>query len=173
MCIRDRTIALIRGDAEMEKAYLAPFLLDAAALDTCLEVLDSGSWDQCCQVFSMTSFGKLGPLSSKYHDPEKKRLVQENRKAVKDLITRLKTRCFLMDSAGYRRDMEQQEPVIRKLFHLTRRFGEELGKAKLERNLLDFGDLEHYALALLYDEDGQGRAFRSSLTIMNWGRYGT
>jgi ATP-dependent helicase/nuclease subunit A len=169
--LTSETIALIRGDAEMEKAYLAPFLLDAAALDACREALDSGSWDRCCQIFSMTSFGKLGPLSSKYRDPEKKRLVQENRKVVKDLITRLKTRCFLMESDGYRRDMEHQEPVIRKLFHLTRRFGEELGKAKLERNLLDFGDLEHYALALLYDEDGHGGHIPSSVAAEVAARY--
>ena len=150
------TIALIRGDGEMEKAYLGAFLLDAAALDACRNALLEGSWDRCCEVFSMTSFGKLSPLSRKYPDPEKKQRVQENRKAVKELITRLKTKCFLMDSAQYRRDMERQEPVIRRLFRLTLRFGEELGKAKLERHLLDFGDLEHYALALLYQGDGEG-----------------
>ena len=156
LALTRQTIAMIRGDEGMEKAYLPAFLLDTAALERCREAIGKGDWDSCVEVVTMASFPRLGSLSRNYPDKEKKDRVQGNRSVVKELVRRLKMDCFLMDSAQYRRDMERQEPAVRRLFGLARRFGEELSRLKLERRLLDFGDLEHYALALLYEDDGRG-----------------
>ena len=150
-------LSLIRGDVEMEKAYLEAFLSDSLCLTSCRKALESRDWDVCRWASEGIVFERLGTLGKKYPDPEKKKKVQALRQEVKDLVQKqLREGCFFMDSAQYRQDMEYQEPMIRKLFELTGRFGQKLSEAKLERSLLDFGDLEHYALELLYQPDGRG-----------------
>ncbi len=150
-------LGLIRGDEEMEKAYLAPFLSDSALLASCRKTLEGRDWDACRRAVEEIAFARLGTLGKKYPRQEKKKRVQALRQEVKDLVQKqLREECFMMDSARYRRDMEYQEPMIRKLFELAARFGEKLSAAKLDRSLLDFGDLEHYALELLYRPDGRG-----------------
>lgn len=148
---------LMTGDEEMSDAYLAAFLEDQRALQSFLELVKKGDWDGCYQAARDFSFVKLGRLTQKYPFPEKKERAQELRKEVKNILVKLRERCFFMDSGQYKRDMEQQRPVIEKLFRLAAGFGDRLAEAKLERGLLDFGDLEHDSLALLYQTDQEGR----------------
>ncbi len=161
------------GDSEMEKAYRAAFLGDRALLEECRELAASGSWDACCRAVSDFAFGKLGGLSQKkYPDQRKKDRVKGLRDEVKEILKeKLQKGCFFMDSAGYRRDMEYQRPMIEKLFRLVGRFGQRLDAVKLDRGLLDFGDLEHYALALLYQTDGEGRRVPSPVARETARRY--
>ena len=165
-------LGLMRGDEEMEKAYLAPFLLDSALLASCRKTLEGRDWDACRRAVEEITFTRLGTLGKKYPYQEKKEKVQALRQEVKDLVKKqLREECFSMDSAQYRRDMARQEPMIRKLFELTERFGEKLSQAKLERSLLDFGDLEHYALELLYRSDGEGGHIPSQVAREVSGQY--
>jgi ATP-dependent helicase/nuclease subunit A len=48
-------------------------------------------------------------------------------------------------------DWDRMRRPMLALLHLTRRFGEELAARKRERGLLDFADLEQFALDLLWD----------------------
>ncbi len=157
--LNGKALEEMAGDSEMEKAYLTAFLGDRERLEDCRRLLAAGDWDACCQSFSGFVFGKLGALSNKkYPDQGKKELVKGLRDEVKEIVKeKLQKGCFFMDSSGYRRDMEYQRPMIEKLFQLVGRFGRKLEEVKLERGMLDFGDLEHYALALLYQKDETGQ----------------
>lgn len=148
---------LMADDEEMSDAYLAAFLADERALKALLELVKQGDWDGCFRTVKDFSFTALGRLTKKYSFPEKRERAQNLRKEVKTILGKLRERCFFMDSEQYRKDMEQQHPVIQKLFGLVASFGDRLAEAKLERGLLDFGDLEHYSLELLYQTDGEGR----------------
>ena len=150
-------LELMAGDEEMSAAYQRPFQEDAIALESCRRLVKEKNWDACCREIAGFSFVTLGRLTKKYPFPERKEKVKRLRDEVKEIVKeKLQKRCFFMDSAQYKADMEQQRPVIQKLFQLAARFGRRLDEVKLERSLLDFGDLEHYALALLYQEDGKG-----------------
>lgn len=47
-------------------------------------------------------------------------------------------------------------PAIETLVELTLKFGEKFKQAKLEKGIMDFSDLEHFALEILtVEEDGQ------------------
>ncbi len=165
-------LGMIQQDEEMAAAYLLPFQSDGEQLERCRQTLMGRDWDTCRRAVSEFAFVKLGPLSKKYQDQEKKKKVQGLRQEVKDLVQKkLLNSCFFMDSAQYRGDMEYQEPMLRKLFELTGRFGERLSEVKLDRSLLDFGDLEHYALVLLYQPDGAGGHIPSPVAREVSGRF--
>ena len=52
-------------------------------------------------------------------------------------------------------DIKKLNPAVSCLFKLVSRFSEGFAKAKAQRNILDFNDLEHFALKLLIDEKGE------------------
>lgn len=152
---------LARQEAEQEPqmadAYLPVILEDRALVERCLAAVDSGNWDRCCQVVGAAAFGRIGSLPRQYPHPEKKDLVAALRKEYKALVTEtLKNRCFLMDSALYHQDAALQRPMMSRLFQILLQFDRALTQEKLERNLLDFDDQQHYTLALLYQlKEGQ------------------
>ena len=162
-----------RGEGELERAYLGTLLAEEEQLKECLRQGRAGDWDACRQAVLGVSFGRLSPLSAKkYPDEERKKQVRGLRDEVKELVReKLQRDCFLMDSAQYRQDMEYQQPILRKLFQLTDSFDQRLRDAKLDRSLLDFGDLEHYALELLYQTDGEGRHLPSPVARETAARY--
>ena len=168
-----RAVELVRGEGELERAYLGTLLAEEEQLKECLRLGRAGDWDACRQAVLGVSFGRLSPLSAKkYPDEERKKQVRGLRDEVKELVReKLQRDCFLMDSAQYRQDMEYQQPILRKLFQLTDSFDQRLRDAKLDRSLLDFGDLEHYALELLYQTDGEGRHLPSPVARETAARY--
>ena len=152
----ERALELMAGDEAMENAYGPAYHSDLAQVEGLLETMASESWGQVVQRVRGVSFQPLGRLS-KYEDEEKKNTVQGLRGQYKDILKELSERVFLMTEAEYHQDMAQLAPVARQLFRLTVEFGRALDAAKLDRGVLDFGDLEHGALRLLYTGEGKDR----------------
>ena len=49
---------------------------------------------------------------------------------------------------------KQTFDILSKLFALLKEFDNRFSQAKLKRGIIDFNDIEHYTLKLLYDENG-------------------
>lgn len=150
-----RALEMIEGDSAMEKAYLSCFESDLHAFEEVRNVLQTGKWDDICRKVLTISFGKLGTLRG-YEDDEKKEIVQSLRKTAKEIAEELQEKLFCVDEEGFLQDIRFLRPKIETLFSLVLDYDRRLMQAKKEKNLLDFSDLEHFAVKLLIDcENGE------------------
>ena len=154
---------LLREDSELEKAYAEGFDTALDSMDDFLAALDR-SWDSAralCQI----SFPRLGS-TRKVEDKALQGRVKGLWDQCKKRLAKLQE-LFADSSAELLEDMEQVRPVVEELLKLVADFDDAYGREKRRRNLVDFADLEHLALQLLSDEDGQA----SPLARQWQGRY--
>ena len=159
----EETAGLMAEDEPMLAAYGGAFAADRAIVDACRRAVASGDWEECRGAFASAAFGPIGRLL-KYPDEAKKKLVQSRRDEVKKLVTALREGPFALSRGDYAADTVRLRPMVSRLFGVVKAFDEALAAAKLERNLLDFGDLEHYSLALLYRE-ADGKRVKSEIAL--------
>lgn len=84
---------------------------------------------------------------------EKLELFKEHREEIKDAIKKLKAQFFFAGPKELLERMQKMAPVVEELVRLTIAFQEEFDRKKREKNILDFDDLEHFALKILLDEE--------------------
>lgn len=123
-----------------------------------LEKLRSAStYEEYAQAFEcMPSYTMLGRKKDESIAEEKKLLVQELRAGVKDAIASLHQQYYFDKMEVLRKEYAKSGEYIRELVKLTEAFMERLAARKAEKNILDFGDLEHFALrTLVKQQDGK------------------
>lgn len=93
-------------------------------------------------------------------DDELKGRVKDLREAYKEMIfgSRVSSikRYFVRDIASEKAFDEKIRPCIRALAELTKDFLKEYAKAKNDKGVISFSDMEHFALNILYETDGNG-----------------
>ena len=116
----------------------------------------SGSFEQLYELLISMTFDRLASIRSKEIDGEKKAFVSAVRDRVKKAVAKCRELYGQQSPKEAENAMTGVAPVIRELLHLTGLFDEVYRRAKRERNVLDFNDLEHLALEVLYEkEDGE------------------
>ena len=89
-------------------------------------------------------------------DPALKELAQNRRNALKDEWKKLQSRQFALPSGQVAEILGKCEKMVRSLVLLTDRFEELYSNEKRDRGIVDFADLEHFALQLLVEiRDGK------------------
>lgn len=156
-----RAIEEITGDEAMEKAYLSAFEGDLAQAQRIYYQMNTGRWDDVCRELDNVSFQRLGALRG-YEDTAKKELVQSLRKSAQNIIKQLDEDLFCVDEAGFLEDIRFLRPRIETLFDLVLDYDRRLMQEKRERRLLDFSDLEHFAVQLLVKEE-KGKREKTAL----------
>ncbi len=109
------------------------------------------------QKLPAITFGRLSTKKDDSVSPQKKELAKERRKAVKDSITKLQEQFFILPLEGVVRQSVECGRAVATLIDLCLAFKEKLDAKKREKKLLDFSDMEHFALQILLErtEDGQ------------------
>lgn len=104
-------------------------------------------------------FGKLARLSGKKDvnvSEEKREQVKNIREQVKKTVTGIAEQYFYDPPQRILSDLKYSAPAIKKLLELAEQFLERFAAKKREKNLVDFGDMEHFALNILVEEkEGQ------------------
>ncbi len=97
-------------------------------------------------------------LSTKKDDsvnPEKRELAKKLRNMAKDIVKSIKEQFFAISlQASVERIKSCSEPV-NVLIDLTEEFSARMQEKKQERKVLDFSDMEHYALDILLEREGE------------------
>ena len=89
---------------------------------------------------------------------ERKEEVKGRRNAVKALVQKWQKNYILIPEEIEKKAETEGKTLLQEAIRLTLLFYARYQKEKLERNILDFSDLEHFALRLLYTEkDGELR----------------
>ncbi len=86
-------------------------------------------------------------------DKDKQEQVKALRQQVKDATAKLKKQFFFTAPENMLAQIVQTKPRAEELVRLTMAFAEAFAAKKQEKNLVDFSDLEHFALQILVDED--------------------
>ncbi len=106
-------------------------------LDTCYKIMQS-------LVFKPLSRKKMPDASE-----DKKNQVKVLRDFVKKTVTDIKNSLMSVDMETSLDYLNSMCPVMEKLVELVKAFSEAFANAKEEKNMVDFGDLEHFALKIL------------------------
>lgn len=84
---------------------------------------------------------------------EKLDLVKERREEIKEAVKKIKADFFFAGEDEIMERLSRMAPVAEELARLAAEFMDCYDKKKREKNILDFDDLEHFALKILIDEE--------------------
>ncbi len=105
------------------------------------------------------SFEKLPSVTARKYpevDQDLRVQVKDMRDRAKKSLTGLADRLVSADIEGILAEMRVVCGPVQTLFDLTMEYGDRLAAVKKDRNIIDFSDLEHYALRILTIEDEDG-----------------
>lgn len=148
------SLRLIEDEEKIKLAYKDTLLCDECIIDELKQIIESKNWDKISFQLKNTQFVALKRLSG-YNDDSIKLKVGQNRKEVKDLVKNLVS-IFFQTEAQCLEDLKELKPIITELFNLVREFSFYLDELKKDKNIVDFGDLEHLTLKLLVKRKGNG-----------------
>lgn len=156
-CIEENILGLkkikkeLDTESELEK-FSQALRLDIENLESLLVNLNS--WDKSYELAKTFSFVRWP--SSKKINSETPAFVKEKRDMINAKFKKLKDSIFIYTSAEVLSDLKNMYEVLNLLQAIILKFNENYKKAKLERNIIDFNDIEHLALKILIkDEDGK------------------
>ncbi len=123
-----------------------------------LEMLKANldSWDKAYTIASGIKFKTWA--TDKKITVEAKDIAKVVRDAVKDSLKKVLDKILIFDSKEANEDINDMYEVLKKLEKIILEFGEKFAKRKKEKNILDFSDVEHFALKILLDENAQPTA---------------
>ena len=126
--------------------------------DQCLALANAENLEELVRGLESLSFGRLKSTKS-----EGKELVKSLRERGKKTLKTWQENYRLLPKELEEEVEEKGQKRILELVRLCLLFLERYQKEKEERAVLDFSDLEHFALKLLYQEDGQYSALADEL----------
>lgn len=113
-------------------------------------------YDALCSAFGAVSFDRLPSKRDEGVLPAKREAAKGLRDSVKETLTDLRKQFFGGSAEQVSRQMKGCQEAAAALLDLTLAFKEAFDKAKRERNILDFDDIEHFALQVLVREEEGG-----------------
>lgn len=134
--------------------YMYGELVDGE-LDQLERLLACGSLEECAVKLPAITFGRLPSKKDDTVDPMKRELARDMRGEVKESLKSLEERFFATSlELAARQSGACREPVTT-LIELVQDFDRRMREKKQEKRVIDFSDMEHYALDILLDRRGE------------------
>lgn len=129
------------------KMYLAAIQSDHSAINM---MLRAENFRDISRLIAMLSFDTLGRGGKKEISEVKKEYVKSAREDYKNYVNKvLKKRYIYEDICQCVEDIRHNRPDINMLINLAKDFSERMRIEKRSRNIVDFNDMEHFALQIL------------------------
>ncbi|WP_066317154.1 helicase-exonuclease AddAB subunit AddA [Bacillus sp. FJAT-29814] len=151
---------LIKQGMELTKLPGGPapraenFLDDLLVIDTLIQA-NQDSWQTLHQAMQSWSFSRAKQVKGDQYDKELTEKAQKLRDKAKKKIQDLKDELFSRKPESFLRDMGEMQPLIETLIYLVKQFSVMFEKAKREKGLVDYADLEHYCLDILTESKSE------------------
>ncbi|SES80705.1 helicase-exonuclease AddAB subunit AddA [[Clostridium] polysaccharolyticum] len=141
------------GEANGPAAYYSALESDYQILKN---LVTKKTYQELYEALSSLEWEKLKRISKKDEvDPELKEEVKALRKEVKDAVEDVRKKYFYQDVQSMYEDLVNTKEDMCVLLNLAMDFYDRFQTEKLEKKVMDFNDLEHYALNILIaDHDG-------------------
>ncbi|WHZ04493.1 helicase-exonuclease AddAB subunit AddA [Neobacillus sp. YX16] len=143
------------------------FLDDLNVIDTLIQA-NRDSWSALYNAMQTWTFTRAKQVKGDQFDKELTEKAQKLRDKAKKKIQDIKEELFVRKPEGFLQDMDQMRPLIETLVHLVTAFSERFEKAKREKGLVDYADLEHYCLAILTGEISSDGVFLPSEAALSY-----
>lgn len=136
-------------------AYESVAIAEEAFVRVAIEKIQQGTWQDVYDHMQQASWVRMPTVKKADNaDEYAKGKAKENRDIAKDIVKSIKETFFIRNPQYLVQEIRQMKPIIETLVKLTIVYSEAFKAAKLERGLVDFSDLEHYALEILTVKDG-------------------
>ena len=116
----------------------------------------SDSYQELAEILSEQKFAALSRKKCDTTE-EQKEQVKACRERYKKMLQKIKSDYFYTDLAQMEQDMAAMAPLMQELVRLCGEYSSRFAKAKEERGIVDFDDLEHLAIRLLVTEEASGQ----------------
>ena len=137
-------------------AYEPMLISDRSKIEAIGRAASTGSFEALYNSLQNMSFDRLASIRSKDIDGDKKAFVSACRDRVKKAVAKCRELYGQQSPEEVVESMRGTRTVIRELLRLTGMFDQAYRDAKRERNVLDFNDLEHLTLEVLYEREETG-----------------
>jgi len=135
-------------EADGPYMYLDSF---QGSLDGLQKAVKAQNWVELDGSLAGVGFDRLSSKKDDSVSPEKKVMAKAFRDQVKNNVKKLQEDFFSIGPEGTMEMTRKLLPVIKELNRLTLAYSDRLAEAKKERNIIDFSDMEHMALQILYE----------------------
>lgn len=136
----------IKLDSAVLKAYGSAISSDILLLENFMQTINNGSFDDI--VGFSIGREKLGQLRN-YEDKEFKKYITDIRKDYGKDVDNLKKTYFTQTESEILADIRGITPNIKAFFDFIKLFSDNYDKAKRQKNIVDFSDLEHFAIKII------------------------
>ena len=149
----DKMSAAIRICEEPDGPYMYGDLLEQEK-DSIYAALGYNTYNELFDRVRGISFGRLPGKKDDSVSPDKKEYVQKVRNGVKDEIKKLTEDYLALTADVIVEQMKLCDRAVRELCRLTKEFKKRFDDKKREKQMIDFSDMEHFALQILVDHPG-------------------
>jgi len=118
------------------------------------------NWDDAYEIAQNIKFQ---PWSRKKVESEIKAEAKEIRDTVKEKFNKKIGKILTTDSKQSNQDIFDMYDILKKLEKLILEFDEVFSKRKREKNIVDFTDIEHFALEILVKKDENGNVIKTDV----------
>ena len=140
----------LKKEEELEK-FTGTIYDDISKLENLKGNLDN--WDKVYEIYSNLVFATWPRQKI---ESEIKDRAKEIRDDVKKKFSNKLSKIFIYPSKEANQDIQDMHQILVKLENIILEFGEEFYKRKRNKNIVDFNDIEHFALeVLLENKNGQ------------------
>ena len=135
-----------------------------------LEVLkrNLANWDKSCEIAKNISFVSWPRQKV---ESELKEFSKKTRDDVKKKLNKVLDKILICDSKEANQDIYDMYKILIKLEDLILEFGKEFSKRKREKNIVDFNDVEHFALSILLKTNEDGSIEKSEIAKKYQNKY--
>ena len=114
--------------------------------------INLNSWDKAYEIASNIKFKTW--VTDKKITLEAKDIAKSARDTVKANLKKVTEKILIFNSKEANEDINDMYSVLKKLENIILEFGQKFEKRKKDKNIVDFSDVEHFALKILLNEDG-------------------
>ncbi|MDE6313258.1 MAG: helicase-exonuclease AddAB subunit AddA [Lachnospiraceae bacterium] len=132
-----------------------PYMYESALQSDLLmlqEILNADTYGSMSEVFSSGSFATLARKKDPSVSEEARDLVKSIRDGVKKVWKDMKEQYFYGEKELLEQQMHQAGRLVKTMTEFTKEFCRRFAQAKREKSLVDFNDLEHFAIDILMDD---------------------
>lgn len=153
LCFKNEQAIDICNQVDGPNAYLSALVSDRELLNKMHQI---ESYSEYGDLLTSLSFARLSNKKEEGVLLEKKEQVKALREEIKKGLKDLKNQFFFQTPMEMLKDLQAVKAVMKSLFDVTLSFMEAFAKKKEEKNIIDFNDLEHFALKILVShQDGE------------------
>ena len=158
--LRNRECLSIAGEPQGPWMYGEALAEDQSFAEKLMFLIRGRDYNAVCAALASFKAPALSRKTDKMVRDDLKEDVKDIRNEYKELMKGLKERLFPASLEEIAVLCEEGEKRLAVLVSLTGAFRKKLEEKKREKNILDFGDLEHLSLSILTGEDGLSEAAR-------------